>query len=190
MQQSQFHSPEELESDRMTDAEAAQVVRLWAENQRAAPPVLRSTSIQDVAEGLDIAPERARAMLQKVRQGPKTLQEISVPVRAQPHPAFFTALSLLAAGLLVFSMAMGSWSMSVMAIIALLSALIMSRRLGLAALALLSLVLLYGLFARSSVRPPAAEMAAPPVFTVPAQAPVLEPGPPQPPPPVEAPLPR
>ncbi len=76
MQQSQFHSPEELESDRMTDAEAAEVVRLWAENQRAAPPALRSTSIQDVAEGLDIAPERARAILKEVRQSPMTLQEI------------------------------------------------------------------------------------------------------------------
>src|SRR5687767_11562020 len=136
MPQSYFQNPEELEADRLSEEEASQVVRLWAEKERQAPPDHTSSSIGDLAEGLDIPPERARALLQQVREGRETLREIPTPAVPAPSGNYFIAIGLFAFGIAIMSLINGSPWFLLMASIGLVGSLFALRKWSLALVAL------------------------------------------------------
>src|SRR6266513_911366 len=96
MLESQFQNPEELEAERLTQEEAAQVVKLWADQQRDSAD---STTLGAIAEGLDIPPAKARALLDEVRGNKRTLQELPVTFASSPPASPLATLSVFALGM-------------------------------------------------------------------------------------------
>ena len=178
MPQSYFQNPEELEADRISEEEAAQVVKLWAEKERQAPPAHTTASISDLAEGLEISPERARSLLQEVRESRGSLREIPAPYSPAPSGNYFMTIALLAFGVAMISLIMGSPWILLIASTGLAGSLFALRKWS---LALVSLFLIVGIalfYARGTVQQTPPAMAPPPIMEPRLPAPAQPPPPP------------
>ena len=178
-----FHNQDALESQAITQEEAAGVVKLWADEQRSAPALPGATTIGDVAEGLDITPARAYELLREVRSKKAALQELPATFPSSPAASPLTILSILAVSMLVVSLLfVGGGLIMMIAGLMLLISLLASRRWGYAAIAAVVFfgLISYAFLARSADRPAA-------VVAPTSEAPAPPPNPPMPAPP---PLPR
>ena len=179
MQQFQFENQEELESDHMTQTEAAEVIRLWAQKQRDAATRSSSPTIHDVAEGLEIPADEARGLLLQVRDQSSTAILQGRPAERDNGPLLAATASFAAATILLSALiGTPSW-FALLASGILLALLVKMRRYSFAALALFLLLALYVGVSRvqTAAEPPAAiKMEAPPSI-------------PPPPPPPAAPMP-
>ena len=101
MQQLHLQEEEALKSQRVTEAEAQQIVHLWAETQKQAATHSGPT-VHDIAEGLEIPPEEALRLLKQVRE----TQEVQAQtrVRTRKHAPMMIAVAVMA---LVAVMLMG-----------------------------------------------------------------------------------
>lgn len=93
MQQLHLQEEEALKSQRVTEAEAQQIVHLWAEGQKQAATHAGPT-VHDIAEGLEIPPEEAMRLLQQVRQ--KQEVQVQTHVRRKSHMPLFVAAAVMA----------------------------------------------------------------------------------------------
>ena len=93
MQHLQFQYEETLKAERVTEAEAQQIVHLWAENQKQAATNAGPT-VHDIAEGLEIPPEEAHRLLQQVRQ--KQVIQVEQKVQTRSRTALFVAAFVMA----------------------------------------------------------------------------------------------
>ena len=175
--ESRFENQEESEAERLTQEEATDVVRLWAEKQGEAPHA-GSMTVKDLAEGLDIPPERARSLLEEVRNSRSGFKELPATFASSPPGSPLTAVTLFALGVLVVSLMMGAGLLSLIASVALVAALLASRRWGIAILATIAILIAFLFLARTQtvgVSTPAPAIEVPPPPAVP--APPLPPSP-------------
>jgi hypothetical protein len=84
----QFHIQEDeiVRSQHMTDEEAQEVIRLWAEREREREKLASTPTVHAVAEGLDVPPEEVLQLLQEVRARHSAAQarRTSLPLQTQP----------------------------------------------------------------------------------------------------------
>ena len=94
MQQLHLQDEESLKSQRVTDAEAQQIVHLWAEAQKQAATTSGPT-VHDIAEGLEIPTEEALRLLAQVRQ--KQVSQTESRVHTRSRAPFMLAVAVMAA---------------------------------------------------------------------------------------------
>lgn len=176
MLESRFENEEQPESVSMTQTEAAEVVKLWAEKQRQEIGRPGFTSVKDVAEGLDIPAEQAQALLDEVRGKREAFRELPVSFPSSPPGSALATVSLFALGLLLIGFLLKAASFSIFAGLILLVALLASRKWGLAALALVAgFILILGTFSYVRQKAPVAISApAPPEVATPIPSPTPE----------------
>ena len=179
MLESQFENTQQSDSETMSQSESAEVIKLWAEKQRGE---IRpgQMSVRDIAEGLDIPPEEARALLEEVRGRKEAFRELPVTFASSPpkSPLFFVGLAAL--GLTLLGLLAGSAGLSIFAGLILICALIGSRNWGLAGLALLAaIILIFGSYTFVSRSAPDVSSPAPTEVVTPVPTPEI----PMPPPP-------